>query len=326
MRSPEPLPALGFGQADDECLLEQYHQLDAGCRNAIDDVLLLREEYEEESAAGPCVAGVFVFALLLGALTTLCCVRGCASKRQRKVRALLTAIHADPALKEQLQQKGVRVPGVRAAAAGEETPCQQRCRFALRLVAAFALSFLLVQLAAAVTVSIATSMVHETEEGDEEVPAPWAVLLIFISLLLAELALLVAVKSVVRQYSQRRSPPAASAAPQNNNNNNNSGSSSGSGSGSGPMTYVYNLSQPMLALLQRRSPSGDGYTPLLREEAVDMEEADSAAAPSSGGGRMTQLVTLPVQLRPSAPPQPTIITAATPSYVQAQALSTVSMI
>lgn len=285
---------LGFGSSGDKCLLEQYDELSPECQSAIDDALTLREEYLEEETTGHCHG---VFAVLLVGLAIVC-LCGCVRHSQRsKLNKTLQAIHSNAQLKEQIESaSGVPVPPVRNCNARK---CGRRV---VRVLIALVVSFLLVRLAAQFTLMIVNRMVYVDEDNNEVVPSPLVVLLVFISMLLSELMVVLAIKNIVEACRQRSARSTTTPV-----NNATTGTSTPP-----PENFNMNRLVPSLPTFTRSvrvsnpfSRSAQ-YEPLLTDEETEMVESNVvASAPMEHGHHVVYVP---------------------PTAVTAQSMSSVSML
>lgn len=303
---------LGYGQDGDMCLMANYDSLTPSCQSAIDDAYALREEYvSEENHGNGCAfaAGVFATLALVGVVL-------CVSKRRRqKIVSTLNAIHKDPELKARVEAaSGIPVPQPCCGKNNNTEPCRgKKClTVILRILLTLALSFFLVHLAAGITLSIVNDMVYTDEETGETVePTPVTVLLIFISFLLVEILMIVAIKKCLAGCIARRrrgnfasSGTSSSSSP--------SSPSSPSPSSNGFTRYFATFPLPSRKFsFFRSNPSNNGYAPLMTDEENN-----------------TEMIQSPTVVVASAPLQPQILYVPPnmPSHVAAQSVSSVSMI
>jgi hypothetical protein len=306
---PPPVPDaptfLGFGQDGDMCLMAHYDSLSTACQSSIDDAYVLRDEYVSEEPNPGC-------AFILGVLTTLALVTVfllVSRRRRQKVIATLTAIHNDPELKARVEAaSGIAVP--KPCCAQSDKPTSEPSRGAkclkvfLRIMITLVMSFLLVHLAARFTLEVANGMVYTDEEtGETFEPKPVSVLLIFISFLLAEILIIVALKRcLVACVTRRRRNAFASSGT----------SATASSSNGGFGRFIPSISPPSRRFsFFRTSPAANVYAPLMTDEESHTEMIQSPSIVVASAPMQHQVVYLP----------PTM-----PSHVAAQSVSSVSMI
>ena len=305
-----PPTFLGYGQDGDMCLLANYESLSAPCQSAVDDAYALRDQYVEEEEHGPgCAfaAGVFGTLALVGIVF-------CLSRRRReKVLATLKAIHQDPELKARVEAaSGIPVPQP-CCAKKENQPCRARKCFnvLLRIMVTLALSFLLVNLAARATLAIINGMIYTDEETGETVePKPVVVLLVFISFLLVEVLMIVAVKKCLVSRIARRRRGAFAASGTSPSTSPSSPPPPAAPTGLGRYFATIPLPSPRFSFF-RTAPSS-GYAPLMTDE-----ESNTEMIQSPNG---VVVASAPLQ------PQVFYVPPTMPSHVTAQSVSSVSMI
>jgi hypothetical protein len=291
------------------CLMAHYDSLSAPCQSSVDDAYVLREEYVSEEPHSGC-------AFALGVLSTLALVSIVlliSRRRRQKVAATLKAIHNDPELKARVEAaSGIAVPHPCCAKAEQTTTETSRGAKCLtvfvRIMVTFAVSFLLVHLAARATLAIANEMVYtDAETGETFEPKPVSVLLIFISFLLVEILMVVALKRCLVAYVTRRrrnafassgtSPTAPSSSPSTNG---------------GFGRFVPSMSLPSRRFsFFRTTPSTHVYAPLMTDEESHTEMIQSPSIVVASAPMQHQVVYLPPNM---------------PSHVAAQSISSVSMI
>ena len=201
-----------------------------------------------------------------------------------------------------------------------------RCTFrkVLAGVAAVCVSFLVVRIAAGITMAIAEDMVYEEEDGTQVVPNLLVILLIFIALLLAQLLILVALKKALECCLTSRSAASSPTAC--------SGTQAPQGGGGGSIRFIPVMPKfavpqfraPQLPSFMRREPSRGAYEPLMTDDNTSTELVQTQVAYYEASAPQQHMMYVP----------PTSSTAASApaehyvhaQHVPAQSLSSFSMI
>jgi len=320
-----PVTFLGYGTEGDMCLMSKYNSLSSPCQNAIDDAFVLHDQYtiEEESGQG-CAFAAGMAGMLLVLATFVCCKRYHMKPRREKIMKTLKAIHNDPELKSRIEAAtGVSVPEPCQMhnASNQNQPCRakQCLMVVLRLIVTFALSLLLVRVAAEGTVAIANNMIYTNENNETVEPSPVVVLLIFISFLLAQLLVVVGIKKCIMSYRLRRQRESFANSGTNNSNTppptTSSSTTTTSNGGFGRYFVFPTIPLPTRKFSLFRSNSSNGYSPLMTDEE----------------NTVTEMVQSPSVVVASAPLQHQVLyvppsTVQVHPHVTAQSLSSVSMI
>lgn len=225
---------------------------------------------------------------------------------------------ADPELKARVEAAtGVSVPSASPccdqANQTQSSPCTAQKVFGVALT--IVLSFVIVRIAAGVTLHIANDLVYFEDDGTEVIPSPLFVLLIFIGVLSAQLLVLCGIKKALVFFSQRR----AAAANVSTACSGTQPPSDGTSGSSGVRRFLPSFSSTrffvpsMPSFLQRRDARGS-YEPLMSDESTT--ELIVTSAPSAP---QQHLIYVP-------PPAYTVAAPVAAHEVRAQSLSSFSML
>jgi len=155
-----------WGPRGDSCMYDNFDNLSEQCQSAILDVYALRSEYmEEEEHRGVPPGVVFFFFIIITVLVSVCNRRRMA-KRYQEQKAIYDAMQANPELKAQMQSASGVVMEAPVAPGGNFV------FYSLKVLGCFLVSFLVIHIAALVTMVVVENTLVTDESGNVSLPNP----------------------------------------------------------------------------------------------------------------------------------------------------------
>jgi len=168
-----------WGPIGDRCMYDNFDTLSQGCKDAITDVYVIRDQYmnEEENSHRGNVAIFWFFVIAI-------CVVACFKRKARiakyeKDLAMYNAMQENPALKEQMEKASGVVMEKPKMCGGASCGF-----FVLRLILSFLSALLALQFAFFVTIMVVENNITYDQYGNEVMPPPIVPFLTFFSSLL----------------------------------------------------------------------------------------------------------------------------------------------
>jgi len=192
-----------WGPTGDRCMYDNFDSLSQGCKDAITDVYVIRNEYmeeEDESRRGNvAIFWFFVIAICLVAFFR----RNAKLAKYEKDLAMYNAMQENPALKEQMEKASGVVMDKPKMRAGSSCGI-----FVLRLILSFLCALLALQFAFFVTLLVVENNITYDQYGNEVMPPPIVPFLTFCcSLLMASAVMLCVHQQCFGKKRQRQQEP-----------------------------------------------------------------------------------------------------------------------
>lgn len=200
--------AMGFGAAGDLCMYKNVESLSPPCMQAVGDLYAVREAYWESYTASqqsPHHGGGAFFVLIIGVLLGMLIKKIMFMRRAKPFREFFHALNDRPEIKAELEQKlGVAMPKLphckHGLAQRSGSFCANFCIALMILLGTFFVSLIISITSLEMTAAIVTKM----EEDSNEPASPTAIILILLTICVAQTALFVAavkgVKCLYRRY------------------------------------------------------------------------------------------------------------------------------
>jgi fumarate reductase subunit C len=271
---------IGFGMDGDMCLLDNYNHLSSSCQASLDQLQMEIDEYDFDDGDGCPLVPIILFCLVM-MLVLRCLARRRMAKRMDTLQTTLTAIHANPELKEKVEAaSGVPLPPPLPKCRIAEKPWYVKVCCLLGVMAAVVVSAV-----SGLVITHAILSSGEDEDDNVEVSqSPIVVFLVLFVVVWAQFLVVVGILKAISAYRNASSAPVTASTGTSNNSSNNQSSG-----GNYPQVLQRMRSIQISSLLPRFGrPSSSSqrpeYEPLLssdeNDESTSTEMVDASAPPA----------------------------------------------